>query len=51
MFIRLEARRTVARKIYRLEDVMRRVRELVVQARPPLSQKLGDRIGCVVISH
>ena len=41
MFIILEARRAVARKMQPLEDAMRRVSELVVQARPPLSQELG----------
>ena len=41
MFILLEARRPVAGKMQRLEDPMRRVSELVVQARPALPQKLG----------
>ena len=41
MFIILEARRPVARKMQSLEDAVRRVDELVVQARPPLPQKLG----------
>jgi hypothetical protein len=41
MFIVLEARRTVARKMHCLEGSVRRVDELVVQARPALSQKLG----------
>ena len=41
MFILLEARRPVARQIYRLEDAVRRVSELVVEARPPLPQELG----------
>ena len=41
MFIILEARRPVARKMQSLEGAMRRVSELVVQARPPLPQKLG----------
>ena len=41
MFILLEVSRPVARQMERLEDAMRRVDELVVQARPPLPQKLG----------
>ena len=41
MFILLEISRPVARQMERLEDAMRRVDELVVQARPALSQKLG----------
>ena len=41
MFILLEARRPVARKMQSLEDAVRRVDELVVQARPPLPQELG----------
>ena len=41
MFILLEVSRPVARQMERLEDAMRRVDELVVQARPALSQKLG----------
>ena len=41
MFIRLEIFRTVAGQVERLEDAVRRVDELVVQARPALSQKLG----------
>ena len=41
MFILLEVPRPVARQMERLEDAMRRVDELVVQARPALSQKLG----------
>ena len=41
MFIILEARRTVARKMHCPKDAVRRVSELVVQARPPLPQKLG----------
>ena len=41
MFILLEVPRPVARKMHCLEDSMRRVDELAVQARPPLPQKLG----------
>ena len=41
MFILFKARRAVARKMYRLEHAVRRVSHLVVQARPPLPQKLG----------
>ena len=41
MFIRLEAFRPVSGQVQPFEDAVRRVSELVVQARPPLSQELG----------